>query len=90
MKVTYDKSRNVHFVQKTKEEWIAYAKGLTARYAKTHKGRNELERKCIREGYIVIEPKELGTSLFDERKMIFALSQNVFGTGKNWVPICEA
>lgn len=73
-----------------KEHWIAWAKSLTAEYAKTHKGRNALERECIEKGYIIIEPKKLDMSVTDNRKMVFALSKNTYGTGKNWVPVCEA
>jgi len=77
------------FVKAEKEIYIAWAKTRTAEYAKTHKGRNTLERECIKNGYISIEPSKLDPKVKSNGKMIFALSKNVYGTGKNWIPVCD-
>lgn len=70
------------------ENWIEVAKKFTAEYAKTHKGRNELERRCIRDGYLIIEANKLDKTCMDDGRYLFALSKNTSGSGKNFVPIC--
>ena len=60
--------------------WVNVAKKLTARYAKTHKGRNALEKKCLAKGFIVARLGEVFKDCNEAEKNklgIFALDFNL-------------
>lgn len=62
------------------EKWIEAAKSITARYAKNHKGRNNLEKECIRKGYLVRKVGEMFPDVADDQKDItgvFALEYDI-------------
>lgn len=60
---------------------INIAKALTKNYAKKHKGRNKLEKECIKKGYLV---KKLGDVFKDtiasekDKLALIALDFNTF------------
>ena len=60
------------------------AKKLTAEYAKNHKGRNALEKKCLEKGYLVARLGEVFNNCLDEEKGklgVFALNKPYRGKG---------
>jgi len=76
--VQYEKAHLLH--------WVEYAKWLTADYAKTHKGRNALEKECIKKGYLITSLNLLGEK--GNRKILWALHKSP-RSKNNWVPICS-
>ena len=47
----------------TLKHYVEWAKKLTKEYAKTHKGRNDLEKECIKKGYLVKKLGEMYSSV---------------------------
>lgn len=63
------------------KDWVEVAKKWTARYAKTHKGRNTLEKECIKKGYVVARYGEIFKDCIESERNrlgIFALDFNTF------------
>ena len=60
----------------TMAQCVKVAKALTDIYARTHKGRNALERECIAKGYLVRRPCDVFTGEKDERLRLFAMDFN--------------
>lgn len=60
-------------------KWIEVAKSWTAEYAKTHKGRNKLEKECIKKGYLIKRLGEIIPDCHNDEKNklgIFALDKH--------------
>ena len=58
---------------------IKIAKRLTSNYARTHKGRNELEKECITKGYLIKKYSEIFKDCIESEKNktgVFALDFN--------------
>ena len=51
---------------------VDIARKLTARYARTHRGKNTLERKCIEKGYLVCRRGEINPE-FDSPAFFYTL-----------------
>ena len=63
----------------TLKHYVEWAKKLTKEYAKTHKGRNDLEKECIKKGYLVNKLGEMYSSVLPSEKDnlgIFALDKS--------------
>lgn len=69
---------------------VNIAKNWTAKYAETHKGRNALEKECIRKGYIVRKYGEVFPDCADIQKNkigVFALNFNIISRKGGFVAI---
>lgn len=63
-------------------EWVEVAKKWTSEYAKTHKGRNKLEKECIKKGYLIKKMNEIIPDCREDEKNklgLFALQMNICG-----------
>ena len=61
---------------------VKWAKGLTAKYAKTHKGRNALEKECIKKGYVVARLSQIYKNVNERDKLgVFALTSETYREG---------
>lgn len=61
-------------------ESIEVAKKMTADYARTHKGKNKLEKECIEKGYLIRQKKEIFSNCIESEKEkigVFALQFNL-------------
>ena len=60
-------------------ESIEVAKVITSNYARTHKGKNKLEKECIKQGYLIKKYKEIFKFCIESEKEktgVFALDFN--------------
>ena len=70
--------------------WIEVAKKITKEYAKTHKGRSQREKDCIKKGYAIFSLYEIDPDKYcheyDKEKSLYALYKSK-GNNPNWYPI---
>jgi hypothetical protein len=65
-------------------ESIEVAEKITSNYARTHKGKNKLEKECIKQGYLIKKYKEIFKFCIESEKIesekektgVFALDFN--------------
>lgn len=63
-----------------KKDFIEMAKRYTQRYAENHKGKNELEKKCIKNGYLIMKTEKIFPDCSENQRgklHIFALDFNI-------------
>lgn len=74
----------------TLSDSINIAKKWTSRYAKNHVGRNELEKECIKKGYLIKRYGEIFPDCIESQKNklgVFALDFNSCHRKGGFVPI---
>lgn len=63
-----------------KKDFIEMAKRYTQNYAENHKGRNTLEKRCIKNGYLIMKTENIFPNCSDSQRgklHIFALDFNI-------------